>query len=232
MGEPTERNYVTTEILDYEHPVVGAFRKQIPLSADKLTALREGYQYIAGSIAPVYTVDEYQPVSTTIEKGAGSCSQRMACLEAVARALGIATRARGLWISGSFWNPRFRFTKRFIPKQILLIWPQFYIEDKWIDFDDLHVPDPEREHQRFSNSGETLFDAVATTRIDFTGKHAASADTEECGSCNAVSDLSEYFVSDAGMFDARDDLLQELGSFQHTLKGLVFEKLFGGRKSN
>src|SRR5208282_576913 len=89
------------------------------------TLLQRAHQRLSQIVRPVYTVDEWQPVSKTLQKKRGSCSQRMACLEAVARAAGIPTRVRALHVKGSFWYPRFRFTRMFIPKRILLVWPQF-----------------------------------------------------------------------------------------------------------
>jgi hypothetical protein len=154
----------------------------------------------------------------------------MACLEALSRACGVGTRSRGLWIKGRFWYPRFRFSRPFIPATILLAWPQFHLEGEWLDFDELFGRTAElagRSATGFTNAGETLFDAVARTAVDFLGK------SQHCGvvCSGAKFDLSEFVVAEAGLFDSRDELFAAFGSFQSTLRGRAFELIFGGRKS-
>ncbi|MFE4502287.1 transglutaminase domain-containing protein [Rhodococcus sp. NPDC056743] len=51
----------------------------------------------------MYGLDDTQPASTTLRRGRGSCSQRLAVLEALARRRGIATRVEGLILRGEFW---------------------------------------------------------------------------------------------------------------------------------
>jgi hypothetical protein len=178
-------------------------------------------------VRPVYSVREWQPASQTLRSGKGSCSQRMACLEAIARAGGVPTRVRALNLAGSFWYPRFRFTRVFIPKKVLLVWPQFFLENTWVDFDELYGPIQLRsiaQRSRFTNDGESLFEAVQHSSVDFLGK--------TCGSGCAHLDLSEFVLTDDGFFDVRDDAFRQLGFLQHSLRGRLFELIFGGRKSS
>lgn len=57
----------------------------------------------------------------------------------------------------------------------------------------------------FTNAdGETLFDAVARTAVDWDGTSAASGG---CSTC----DLSAHVVRDLGYFDSRDDLFARHG---------------------
>ena len=136
--EAKSTNLIETPILNYLHPIVGAVTSQLP--ANKLPDqgfIQSAYHYIKRNVRPVYTVDEFQPVSETLRKQKGSCSQRMACLEALPRANEIPTRVRGLHIDGRFWYPRFRLSRPFIPKTILLALPQFHIEGSCVDFDEL-----------------------------------------------------------------------------------------------
>lgn len=224
-------NLSATSILDYHHPEVQAVLTQLqPFSSSEQTFVRAAHQYIKMNVKPVYTVNEFQPVSETFRKKKGSCSQRMACLEAVSRAQGIATRVRGLWIAGRFWYPRFRFSRPFIPEKILLALPQFYLAGKWVDFDEVFGSAAEMVQKAvsgFSNSGETLFEAVEHTAVDFWGK------TRDCGAiCSASQfDLSKYVVGDEGYFPAREELFNRFGSFQYSYRGRGFEMIFGGRKS-
>jgi hypothetical protein len=44
-------------------------------------------------------------------------------------------------------------------------------------------------------------------------------------------DLSSFVLEDEGFFDTRDEILERFGSMQNTIRGRVFEILFGGRKS-
>jgi len=152
----------------------------------------------------------------------------MASLEAVARAAGIPTRVRVLHVKGSFWYPRFRFSRWFIPERILLVWPQFHVGEAWLDFDELHLPMADlvaTAQQGFRNDAESLFEAVRNQPVDFTGK--------TCGLMCAKPehDLSMFVLKDEGFFDTRDEAFEHFGSFQHTLRGRVFEMVFGNRKS-
>jgi hypothetical protein len=152
----------------------------------------------------------------------------MAVLEALARAVGIASCVHVLWIKGSFWYPRFSpLLSVFVPKRVLLVWPRFWIDQKWVGFEELYETLDQLVAQRpqaFANVGESLFDAVARMPIDFHGT--------TCSSCGPRYDLSKFLIADGGSFATRDDVFRKHRPFQHTLRGRVFELIFGGRKSS
>jgi hypothetical protein len=224
----SEANLRATRILDHSGEAVRAMVWRVETTnATRRTYLQAGYRLLREEVRPVYTVDELQATSVTLAKGKGSCSQRFACLESVARAGGIATRVRGLWIAGRFWNPRFRWTRAFIPSRILLAWPQFYLDGRWVSVEELFESPlrlAERNPRGFGNDGESMFDAIDHVAVDFGGRTAA------CGA--GACDLSGFVVGDAGHFAARDELFAAVGSLQHTLRGRAFEMVYGGRKSN
>jgi len=221
-------NLRPTRLLDYASDRVQAAIRRVPTPIEaSRTYLQAGYLLLREEVRPVYTVDELQPTSVTLAKGRGSCSQRFACLESLARAAGIGTRVRGLWMAGRFWNPRFPFTASFIPSRILLAWPQFHLDGDWIGVEALFDSPArlaERNPRAFTNDGETLFDAIDHAAVDFGGTSARCA----AGGC----DLSGFVVGDAGVFESRDDLFASTPLFQHTLRGRMFELLYGGRTSH
>jgi hypothetical protein len=217
-------NLRSTAILDFESDEIRAFLRNLLDSDQSARSLvQRAHLSLCESVRPVYSLDELQSASETLRNKAGSCSQRMACLEAVARAAKIPTRVRALHVKGSFWYPRFRFLRPFVPERILLVWPQFFFEATWVDFDELHSS-MERlveDSFGFTNDGESLFEAVRQTPVDFLGK--------SCGlACSKPEhDLSKYVLSDDGFFDTRDEAFEQLGSFQHTLSGRLFGLVFG-----
>ena len=181
------------------------------------------------TLQPVYSVNEWQRASMTLQKRRGSCSQRAAVLEAVARAAGLPTRVHAFLVKGDFWYPRFPLTRIFIPHRVLLVWPQFYVETEWLDLDELHAPISQLVASSpggFTNTGESIFDAVAEEPVDFLAK--------SCGLACArpEHDLSRFLLDDHGLFDTRDDVFRRFGSFQHTLRGRAFELVYGDRKSS
>ena len=131
-GEVRATHLAATPLLDHGDARVRSLTAT--LTAEEPQALlRAAHASIRERVRPVYTVDELQPASRTIEKGRGSCSQRIGCLEAAARARGIGTRVRELWIDGRFWHPRFgRWLWPFLPRRILLAWPQFHVGGAWL----------------------------------------------------------------------------------------------------
>lgn len=223
---------LATPLLDFGHPTlqleIQQLRTWAPTPRNFLIA---AHRRISRQVCPIYTVDEKQPTSVTWDKGAGSCSQRLALLESFARAAGIGTRVRALWIDGRFWYPRFQPPLRWmIPSRLLLAWPQFWLEEGWVDTDELFASSHElaaRAEQPFTNSGETLFEAIEHTAVDFFGK------TKSCGlACISTPlDLSGYLREDGGIFDSRDVLFGRLGTFGETPRGLIFERIFGGKFS-
>jgi hypothetical protein len=222
-------NLKATAILDLDHEEVRSTARML-VEPDQTgrNLLQRAHTLLSQMVRPVYSVDEWQPVSKTLQKKQGSCSQRMACLEALARTAGIPTRVRALHVKGSFWYPRFRFSRWFIPNRVLLVWPQFFLQ-QWVDFDELYAPVAElaaAASQGFRNNGESLFEAVEKTPIDFLGK--------TCGLACArpEHDLSRFVLDDAGFFDTRDEAFKRFGSFQFTLRGRVFEAAYGGRRSS
>ncbi|HKM90276.1 MAG TPA: transglutaminase-like domain-containing protein [Candidatus Acidoferrales bacterium] len=227
---PRPANLKPTAILDIDHREVRALAESLiqPNQTNQIL-LRRAYLQILQTVRPIYGVNEWQPVSQTLCNKQGSCSQRMACLEAVARACGIPTRVRALHVKGSFWFPRFRIVRWFIPRRILLVWPQFFLQGLWVDFDELYSPLAElaaTAPQGFRNDGESLFEAVQNTPVDFLGK--------TCGLACARPEhnLSKFVLQDSGFFDTRDEAFIRFGSFQHTWRGRIFEAVFGGRKSS
>ena len=229
MSSPcvSEGNLRPTSILDHDHRNVQALARRVQTASPAPRSyLQAGYQVLRDEVRPVYTVDELQPTSVTLAKGRGSCSQRFACLESMARAAGIGTRVRGLWVAGRFWHPRFRWTRPFIPSRMLLAWPQFHLDGVWVSveglFDSL-ASLAKRNPRAFANDAETLFDAIDHVAVDFAGKTAGCAS----GAC----DLSGFVVGDAGVFQSRDELFASLPLFQHSLRGRAFEWLYGGHAS-
>jgi hypothetical protein len=226
---PRPGNVRATAILDTHHEEVQRLaetiaRQQLP---DRIS-LQKAHVLLTSMLRPVYSVDEWQRASKTLLKRRGSCSQRMACLEAIARAVGIPTRVRAIHLKGSFWYPRFRLLRWFIPKRILLVWPQFFLEGMWVDFDELHAPMAQlaaTATHGFANDRESLFEAVQDTPVDLFGK--------TCGMACAKSehDLSRFVLDDKGFFDTRDEAFERFGSFRRTLRGRLFEMVFGDRKS-
>lgn len=169
-----------TRILDWRDPRVGALVRdlELPPGAASVESLRRVHGWIAATVRPVYSVQDERPVSEVLRCGRGSCSQRLAVLEAVARATGTPTRVRGLVVDGTFWYPRFPKLRPLVPDQVLLAWPEFHVtagagDPAWLTaselFDPLDGPDG-----GFTNAGsETLFEALSRTAIDWDGAAAA-----------------------------------------------------------
>jgi hypothetical protein len=195
-SDPDERCLIATHILDHEHPAIRRFAATLPPTSSALDSLREAHRAIATRIVPVYSVNEQQPASRTFARGRGSCSQRFAVIEAVARARGIATRVRAMEIQGSFWYPRFRLLRPLVPRRVVLVWPAFRVDEAWVDVSELFAP--VGPPQAFTNDGETLFDAVGHVTIDWDGRGSGP-------SC----DLSSVVGRDLGIFACRDDVFAE-----------------------
>lgn len=220
-----------TPILDFDRAPFPLLAAQLrPAGESPRAVVQAAHRYLMQAVRPVYTVDELVPASRVLARRRGSCSQRMACLEALARASGVATRVRALWVDGRFWYPRFRLARPFIPRRILLTWPQFSLDGCWVDFDELHGSTAElvaRTDRGFANDGETLFDAVSHSAVDWFGK------SQDCGvACSvATVDLSRFILADEGVFATRDAAFARFGALQHSWRGRAFELIFGGRKS-
>lgn len=218
-----------TPILDLEHPRVAAFTATVLREADERGAVTErarlqvAHGIIASTVRPVYSVEDRRRVSRTLRLGRGSCSQRMAVLEAVARSLDVPTRVRGLLVDGSFWYPRFPRLRPFVPEEVLLAWPEFLLDGAWVPVAELFGDGGTRTTAEgagtaagrtrttaegaggFTNSGpETLFEAVARTSVDWDAPAACAGSAAPC-------DLSAHLRTDLGRFDSRDELFARHG---------------------
>ncbi|MDK9499651.1 transglutaminase domain-containing protein [Streptomyces katrae] len=234
---PVKGGTEPTRILDWHEPRVTALARTLGLRADAdagpVASLRRAHRWIATSIRPVYSVQDERPVSQVLRLGRGSCSQRLAVLEAVARAAGTATRVRGLVVDGAFWYPRFPRLRHLVPDQVLLAWPEFRLPEpaaepgasRWLTVSELFGALDERGAAPgggFTNAGpETLFEAIARTAVDWDG--AATL----CPTGAAPCDLSAYVLTDLGHFDSRDALFSRHGQTLCPLARTVAEPILG-----
>ncbi|WP_324611734.1 transglutaminase domain-containing protein [Streptomyces sp. H021] len=134
-GAAAEGSTAPTRILDWRNPRIAALVRELGAGpadaagpadpARQIESLHRAHAWISGAVGPVYSVQDERPVSEVLRRGRGSCSQRLAVLEAVARAYGVPTRVRGLLVDGSFWYPRFPRLHRIVPDRVLLAWPEF-----------------------------------------------------------------------------------------------------------
>ncbi|WP_354645171.1 transglutaminase domain-containing protein [Kitasatospora camelliae] len=238
-----------TRILDWTHPRVAALTAELavgaassdphgapaaPLDAPaRIALLRRAHRLIAVSVQPVYSVEDERRVSRVLARGRGSCSQRLALLEAVARSAGVPTRVRGLLVDGRFWHPRFPRLRRIVPDQVLLAWPEFRLQDGpeavWLPVSELFGSIESlraADGRAFTNDGpETLFEALARTAVDWDGGGAGLCPAAAPDSC----DLSAHVLRDLGRYDARDDLFARHGQTLCRPARLLAEPVLGRR---
>ena len=224
---PNDAQLAATKILDYGHPQVQSVLSGLGNShLSKRDFVLAAHKYIVDRMKAVYSIDEDRPVSETFRLNEGSCGQRMAAVEAVARAGGVATRVRALWLDRRFWFSRLPLLRFFLPPRTLMPWPQFYFDGQWVDFDELYCPCRDLAEKTpvkhaFSNAGESLFDAIRHAPVDFLGKLK--------GTEYASYDISHVVVEDGGFFDTRDELLEKLERRRTWLGRFIFNTLYGGR---
>src|SRR4051794_30138528 len=194
-----------TEILDWRSTAVRGLADRIGAVEGPMELLRRAHGAVAESVRPVYALDDAQPASRTLARRRGSCSQRLAVLEAVARWSGIATRSRGLLVDGRFWYPRFPRLRFAVPDAVLLAWPEFLVGGRWISASALFGPPGSDMDEGFTNAGgETLFDALARRAVDWDGATSSPGARGNCA-------LSALVLRDLGRFDSRDELFARHG---------------------
>lgn len=235
-----------TPILDWRHPDVASLVRRIGAAghsgevsdpAHRTAALRRAHRHIAAVVRPVYSVQDERPVSQVLRRGRGSCSQRLAVLESVARASGVATRVRGLLVDGRFWYPRFPRMRRLVPHQVVLAWPEFRVggppaagrpSTAWLTVSELFGDLHELSHDEgggFTNTGaETLFEALSRTAVDWDGATA-------CPAAGAPCDLSAHVLADLGRFGSRDELFARHGQTLRATARLLAEPVLGRRSA-
>ncbi|MFF0885364.1 transglutaminase domain-containing protein [Streptomyces sp. NPDC003456] len=203
-------------------------------AGERLDTLRRAHRAITSAVRPVYSVQDERPVSEVLRRGRGSCSQRLAVLEAVARASGIATRVRGLLLDGAFWYPRFPRMRQIVPDCVVLAWPEFLVEaeaeaathgrceggqvrERWLTaseiFGDLNRLSREAGGG-FSNSGsETLFEALSRTALDWDGVTVCptATITEDAATVGTGTGTGERV--DARTCDLSSYVVADLGRF-------------------
>ncbi|MCX5211223.1 transglutaminase family protein [Kitasatospora sp. NBC_00240] len=243
-GRAVTGSTAPTRILDLRHPLIAELARRIEMPtapgvtagpAGQLAALRRAHRLIATAVRPVYSVQDERPASKVLRLGRGSCSQRLAVLESVARAAGVPTRVRGLLVDGVFWHPRFPRLHQLVPDRILLAWPEFHLPGlsplghptaPWLPVSELFGGLDElgeRPGGRFTNSGaETLFDALARTAVDWDGATACPA-----AGPGSTCDLSAYVLADLGHHDSRDDLFARHGQALCGAARLIAEPVLG-----
>lgn len=196
--EQAQGSTAPTSILDTASPVIRALSASTDATASPLRRLQQAHTAIAVATRGVYALDELRPASSTLRRGMGSCSQRLAVLEAVAREQGIATRARGLLVDGDFWARRFGVLAPVVPDLVLIAWPEFRLRGAWLTASRLFPRGT--DGAPFTNEGsETLFDAI--------GRGAASWTPD----AKPGDGPARFLRRDLGVFDSRDELFASYG---------------------
>lgn len=207
-----------TPILDHRSAAVTTLvdrARDAAVSTDPRSVLQAAHRIIATEISPVYALDETVPASRILARGTGSCSQRLAVLESVARAIAVRTRVRALLIDASFWFDRFGPARWVLPDAMLLVWPELELASQrdavttagngsdagWTSAAELFGPIGCRGGAAFTNTGsETLFEAAGRCAIDWDGR-----------SDEPDFDLSGFVRHDYGRFTDRDEAFALLG---------------------
>jgi len=221
-------NLASTPILDHASPeVAGAAAGIAAAHPAPRDYLRAAHGYLTSRMRPVYSLEERFPVSRLLREARGSCSQRMACLEGLARAHGIPTRVRALFLKGTFWAPRLPLLRLGLPERTLMPWPQFFLDGDWTGFEEVFAPLSQlaaHARHRFTNRGISMFEAVEETPVDFFGGLRRSGDPRA-----ADFDLTDQVAADEGAFDSRDQLFQRFDPDGSRLGRLLFDLVYGGR---
>ena len=191
-----------TDILDFDSfEVQQLVNRARQVATAPLEVLEAAHALIRHDVRPVYALDESTPSSRTLRRGKGSCSQRLAILESVARSVGVPTRVRALLIDRSFWYPRFPRIGFLLPNKVMLVWPEFDIDGAWRSASDLFGPIGCHGGGAFTNTGsETLFEAIGRCAVDWDGRSPGSE-----------YDLSHFVREDHGYFADRDAAFSQLG---------------------
>jgi hypothetical protein len=226
-AESLSRCLSPTSVLDIDAPRIRREAESLRSSNPGDRAfVRAAHRRLADErMCTIYSLDEAQPASVTMRENKGTCGQRMVVLEALARAAGIATRERALWLSRTFWYYRLALIRWLLPEATLYYWPQFYLDGRWVDFDEIHEPIgvlAARARRPFVNDGISVFSAVETMPVDFLGKTR--------GGANPECDISAVVLSDGGFFDSRDDLLRALEKPPSAIGQFVYNLLYRGRE--
>lgn len=185
-----------TAILDLNSQELRTLALLADAGDGQLAFLQRAHSLVAERVRPVYAMNDVQSTTETLRRSRGSCSQRMAVLEAAARSNGIATRVQGLLVDGTFWYERFPKFKWLVPASVVLAWPEFLVDRSWVSMTDLFGSACSTRATFANKTGQTLFEAVAVERIDWAGSR------DGC-------DLSAYVQQDLGYFDSRDELFAE-----------------------
>ena len=204
-GDPSANPGSTenTAILDCRSPEIARLvvrASEVAPTDSALAILEAAHGIIRDEVRAVYALAEDTPASRTLARGFGSCSQRLAILESVARSIGVATRVRALLIDRAFWYPRFPRVRALLPDRILLVWPEFHVGE-WRSAGELFGSLGCRGGSAFTNAGaETLFEAVGRCAVDWDGRTGGSE-----------FDLSHFVRADYGYFTDRDEAFARCG---------------------
>jgi hypothetical protein len=202
LAHSVEGSAKPTRVIDWEADAVATLAGRLDGGSDEPARdwLRMAHAEVRASVRPVYALNDMQPASKTLRLGRGSCSQRLAVLESLARRHGIPTRVEGIIVDGRFWYPRFPRASWLVPERVVLAWPAFHIDGGWVAVGELFEADAEAADP-FVNAGEdTLFDAIGRTGIAWAG---------DCS--EGVCDLSGHVLESLGYFDDRDALFEQHG---------------------
>jgi len=111
-----------------------------------------------------------------------------------------------------------------VPDSVLLAWPQFFLEESWVDSSELFgtlVELADGSSSGFTNAGgETLFEALPRTALDWDGR------TSELATCSGC-DLSARVLTDLGLYNSRDLLFHEHGQTLSWVARTLVEPILG-----
>ncbi len=185
-----------TRILDFADDRLVSALTQLPVDRGSMAFLAAAHSWVSAAVIPRYSMDDFQPASRTLRSRAGSCSQKMAVLEALSRGHVIPTRVHGFMVDGSYWRARFPHMTWIMPATVPLAWPEFFVDGRWVDLSQVGAGGaPDELRPEFVNVGaNTMFEAAPTHHLPW------SCTFDGPGQCPLDSSL----VADLGIFDSRD----------------------------
>lgn len=207
-----------TRLLDYNTKEIKELIQKAFSDIGTSEKIEKIYYFVRDEIKFGYNESDDIPASQVLKDGYGQCNTKTTLFMALARAVGIPSRAHLFKINKKVQKGIFptHIYERYMKEELIHSWPEIYLKDRWIILEGIILDNEylEQIKKKFRFKGQ--FEGYGISVLDL-----SSVNTNWSGKDTYIQKKS--ITKDEGMYASPDEYYQEYGTNMDKLEKFFFK---------